>query len=432
MTKPSVLIEGVSKKFGLSLRSALKYGLIDSLRRSVGMVKDPTLRKGEFWALQDVNVALEPGDALGIMGVNGSGKTTLLRILNGTYSPDAGRVTMRGRIGALIAAGAGFSPMLSGRENVFINGALLGMTPQEIRKKFDEIVAFADLGEFIDMPVRNYSSGMTVRLGFAIAVLGQPEILLVDEVLAVGDIAFQKKCYERIFALRNEGVTIILVSHAPGAIWAVCNKGLVLHHGESTGVIGVEDACKVYDHNNYQDSMLAKKATIALAEQSIKIENMDLDIPKEYGGIVGGTGDVIVHSVTLLNSRDEKTNEIQFGEWFTVRLHIVFKKSVEDVILRLQVDSEIHKAFAIIDSYESSGQVRCMHTGDHFVDVVIKNNALRPGIYSISPSVTGKNIGVHLFYRYNMIFFTVKHSGESFLYADFRAAMHFESQFIIN
>ena len=204
MTQYSVLVENVSKKFGLSLRSALKYGLVDSFRRATGRGKDDKLRRGEFWALKDINLALEPGDALGIMGVNGSGKTTLLRILNGTYTPDKGRVTMRGRIGALIAAGAGFSPMLSGRENVFISGTLLGMTPSEIRNRFDEIVDFSGLGEFIDMPVRNYSSGMSVRLGFAIAVLGSPEILLVDEVLAVGDIAFQKKCAKIVLALRNK------------------------------------------------------------------------------------------------------------------------------------------------------------------------------------------------------------------------------------
>ena len=285
MTKPSVIIEGVSKKFGLQLRTALKYGLIDSFRSMCGRGKDQSLREGEFWALQDVNATLEPGDALGIMGVNGSGKTTLLRILNGTYSPDVGKVTLRGRIGALIAAGAGFSPMLSGRENVFINGALLGMTTKEIRAKFDEIVAFAELDQFIDMPVRNYSSGMSVRLGFAIAVLGQPDILLVDEVLAVGDIAFQKKCYERIFTLRDEGVTILLVSHAPGSIWAVCNKGLLLHKGVSTGVRDVETICKLYEvYNSYSTQV----------SQAKNIEN-------NYAARVNGTGDCQVENFQVLN-----------------------------------------------------------------------------------------------------------------------------------
>ena len=198
MSKQSVIVNDVSKKFGMSLKNALKYGLSDSARRLVGKKSNDFLRSGEFWALEDINFSLDPGDALGILGVNGSGKTTLLRILNGTYRPDKGKVLIRGRIGALIAAGAGFSPMLSGRENIFISGTLLGMHPREIKKKFDEIVEFSELSEFIDMPVRNYSSGMSVRLGFAIAVLGNPDVLLVDEVLAVGDMRFQKKCFERI------------------------------------------------------------------------------------------------------------------------------------------------------------------------------------------------------------------------------------------
>ncbi|MEO1512133.1 MAG: ATP-binding cassette domain-containing protein, partial [Planctomycetota bacterium] len=199
MAGPVIEVRGLYKKFGQSLRSALKYGLIDAARRGVGLDSDSArLRPGEFWALRDVGFEVRPGEALGIMGVNGSGKTTLLRVLNGTYGPDAGRVTMRGRVGALIAAGAGFDPMLTGRENILINGALVGMSPREIRRRFDEIVDFAELREFIDMPVRNYSSGMAVRLGFSVAVAGRPEILLVDEVLAVGDMNFQRKCFERI------------------------------------------------------------------------------------------------------------------------------------------------------------------------------------------------------------------------------------------
>ncbi len=288
MQKPSVVVQEVSKKFGLSLKSALKYGLIDSGRRLLGRDKDSTLRSGEFWALNDVDFVLDPGDALGIMGVNGSGKTTLLRILNGTYSPDKGKVTLRGRIGALIAAGAGFSPMLSGRENIHISGALLGMTPSEIRNRFDEIVAFAELDEFIDMPVRNYSSGMSVRLGFAIAVISSPEILLVDEVLAVGDMSFQKKCFERIHTLKREGTTILLVSHAPGAIWAVCNRGLFMDGGRVVVTGAVEDVIRAYDDQNSRSSAKVDPQH----RHGGKSNNKSL-MASDYGNPVCGTGDVI-------------------------------------------------------------------------------------------------------------------------------------------
>lgn len=410
MTKPSVIIEGVSKKFGLQLRTALKYGLWDSFRRMSGRGKDQKLREGEFWALQDVTATLEPGDALGIMGVNGSGKTTLLRILNGTYSPDVGKVTLRGRIGALIAAGAGFSPMLSGRENVFINGALLGMTTKEIRVKFDEIVAFAELDKFIDMPVRNYSSGMSVRLGFAIAVLGQPDILLVDEVLAVGDIAFQKKCYERIFTLRDEGVTILLVSHAPGSIWAVCNKGLVLDHGVSSGVIDVESACKLYDHANYRQT----SATLAQSQSEAPQKN--------YGGVSGGTGDVLVENMIIKNSYGTITNEIEFGQPFTIEMCVSSKKCLENIIFRILIDGEINKALSIIDSYELGRNLYKIQEGKYIVRISIQDQFFRPNIYTLNVGIVSKEIGVHLYFKYNCTTLTILHNKNIFLYADYRAS----------
>lgn len=418
MKKPSVVVDGVSKKFGLSLKTALKYGLIDSCRRMVGLGSDHHLRAGEFWALQDVSFSLEPGDALGIMGVNGSGKTTLLRILNGTYSPDAGKVTLRGRIGALIAAGAGFSPMLSGRENIYISGTLLGMTPSEIRRQFDEIVAFAELGDFIDMPVRNYSSGMSVRLGFAIAVIGTPDILLVDEVLAVGDMSFQKKCFERIQSLKSKGTTILLVSHAPGAIWSVCNKGLVIDKGQTDGIVTVEDACRAYDHAN----MLSRMKSVALQESSD-------GLPSEYGGIRGGTGDVVVTSLELLDEFGRVTSELSYGRPFILRHHVEVRRPLQDLIFRVQVDAEINKAVVIIDSYESHGRFYSLEPGRHVVDVEVKCPNLRPGVYKFCPSLTQRSLGVHLFFQYDMASLMVRHATDRFFYADFRASTYLESSF---
>ena len=171
----------------------MRYGLIDNSKRLIGIQpKTNLLRSGEFWALKNISFELKKGEALGIMGVNGCGKTTLLRILNGVFAPDEGEAVIRGRVGAMIAAGAGFAPTLSGRENIQINGALLGMSPYEIDSVIDEIIDFSEIGQFIDMPVKNYSSGMTIRLGFAISVFSSPDVLLMDEILAVGDINFQK------------------------------------------------------------------------------------------------------------------------------------------------------------------------------------------------------------------------------------------------
>ena len=422
MSKQSVIVNDVSKKFGMSLKNALKYGLSDSARRLVGKKSNDFLRSGEFWALEDINFSLDPGDALGILGVNGSGKTTLLRILNGTYRPDKGKVLIRGRIGALIAAGAGFSPMLSGRENIFISGTLLGMHPREIKKKFDEIVEFSELSEFIDMPVRNYSSGMSVRLGFAIAVLGNPDVLLVDEVLAVGDMRFQKKCFERIHAMKYLGTTIMLVSHAPSAIWSVCNKGMLIDVGRSKGIGSVEDSCREYDYIN----MISRIKNVS---SSVSI---DEDIPREYGGNQGGTGEVIVNSLELLDESGQVITEVGYGSSFILRHHIEVKKNIKNLIFRVQVDAEINKAIAIIDSYESQGKLYSLNVGQHIVDFKIIRPNLRPGVYKFCPSLLIKDYGVHIFFKYDMASLIVKHVSNRFFYADFRASTYLDSILYLN
>jgi lipopolysaccharide transport system ATP-binding protein len=417
MGQPSVLVAGVNKKFGLSLKSALKYGLIDSMRRLTGQTADHHLRPGEFWALQNINFSLEPGDALGIMGINGSGKTTLLRILNGTYSPDAGSVTLRGRIGALIAAGAGFSPMLSGRENIYISGTLLGMTPGEIKRKFDEIVAFSELGEFIDMPVRNYSSGMSVRLGFAIAVIGTPEILLVDEVLAVGDIAFQKKCFERINELKKQGTTILLVSHAPGQVWAVCNKGIVIHRGQTLGLTSVEEACMQYEHNN------------SLERMNNEIEQRSQHVSKEHGAVRGGAGTACITRVEVLDEQGEAVNVIGYAKGFVLRYHLTVQERIEKGILRVLIDSETHKALVIIDNYEIHKELFDLRIGSHVFDIHVKSPNLRPGVYSVSAAIIDKDVGVHIFYEQNHATVLVAQPQNLFFYADFRAAVQLNAEY---
>lgn len=422
MSKPSVIVEAVSKKFGLSVRSALKYGLLDSGRRLIGKESDHELRSGEFWALHNVGFSLEPGDALGIMGVNGSGKTTLLRILNGTYRPDYGKVTLRGKVGALIAAGAGFSPLLSGRENVYISGTLLGMTPREIQRKFDEIVAFAELGDFIDMPVRNYSSGMSVRLGFAIAVIGAPEILLVDEVLAVGDISFQKKCFERIHELKRTGTTIMLVSHSPGSIWAVCNKGLVIHQGLSNGICAVEAACKVYEENNMLDRLRNVSATPATSPR----------VPRVYGGKRGGAGTAYITKVEILDERKAPISSLEYGESFILRYHLTVLETIDEALLRIIVDSEINKAIAIIDTYEVHGAFIRMSAGEHVYDVLVRRPNLRPGVYTFGAAIIRRDVGVHIFFENNHAQVAIRHPKDAFFYADYRASVQLDAEYQIS
>jgi lipopolysaccharide transport system ATP-binding protein len=226
-----VRVDAVSKKFTSSLRRSLAYGLVDLGRNLVG-VRSPTdrLRRGEFWAVDTVSFALRRGESVGIVGSNGAGKTTLLRLLAGIYPPDRGTVRVRGRVSALIAIGTGFHPHLSGRENIYLNGALLGLTQGEIDERLDDITAFAELGDFLDSPVSLYSSGMTARLGFAVSTALDPDILLLDEVLATGDIAFRQRCFRRLDEIRNRS-TLILVTHMPAHIQRVCDRVIWLEHG---------------------------------------------------------------------------------------------------------------------------------------------------------------------------------------------------------
>src|SRR5215212_4342427 len=225
-----VRVDSVSKKFCRDLKRSLWYALADTAGDLVGRQARGTLRADEFWAVDRVSVALGRGECLGLIGRNGAGKTTLLKMLNGLVKPDQGRIEIRGRIGALISLGAGFNPILTGRENIYVNGSVLGLTNKEIFSKFPEIVEFADIGDFIDTPVQSYSAGMQVRLGFAVATALRPDVLLLDEVLAVGDAAFRAKCYERLARIRDEAA-FVLVSHDADQIARVCSRVLVLERG---------------------------------------------------------------------------------------------------------------------------------------------------------------------------------------------------------
>jgi lipopolysaccharide transport system ATP-binding protein len=200
----------------------------------------------EVWALQDVNFEIERGDRLGIIGRNGAGKSTLLKILSRIVEPSTGRVTIRGRVASLLEVGTGFHPELTGRENIFLNGAILGMTRAEIRRKFDEIVAFAEIDRFLDTPVKRYSSGMYVRLAFAVAAHLEPEVLVVDEVLAVGDLRFQKKCLGKMQTVAEDGRTVLFVSHNMAAIQNLCSKTVVLTNGKLAGPMETSKAIRHY------------------------------------------------------------------------------------------------------------------------------------------------------------------------------------------
>lgn len=208
-----------------------------------------------FRAVDNVSFTVEQGESIGVMGLNGSGKSTLLKLISGVMQPDSGSVLTRGRVAGLIATGAGFMPQLSGRDNLWLNAAILGMNEAETRRKLDEIIDFADLGEFLDTPVTYYSSGMKARLGFAVAIHVEADVFIADEALAVGDQPFKRKCKRKMQEIRDEGTTIFFVSHAPGAVRKICDRVLVLEKGKLAFDGGVDDGIKYlhYDEHDPDD-----------------------------------------------------------------------------------------------------------------------------------------------------------------------------------
>lgn len=229
MSDQLIKVERLHKKFTQNLRQNMKYGVIDVTKAALGINRySDRLRKGEFWALEDISFELKRGQILGIIGANGAGKSTLLRVLNGILPPDAGRVEVHGGIGGLIALGAGFHPLLTGRENIFLNGTILGMPKKEILRNLDSIIDFADIGAFIDSPVSTYSSGMYARIAFSIAIHCVPDILLIDEVLSVGDYSFQNKCLRKISELRKSARGVIFVGHNMDMIESICDRAILL------------------------------------------------------------------------------------------------------------------------------------------------------------------------------------------------------------
>ncbi|WP_034057527.1 ABC transporter ATP-binding protein [Lacinutrix jangbogonensis] len=279
-----IKVEGLSKKFCKDLKTSLWYGVKDLASGIRGNTSERELRPKEFWAVKDINFELRRGECLGLIGHNGAGKSTLLKILNGLINPDAGKVTIKGRVGALIELGAGFNGILSGRENIYNNGAILGFTRKEIDGKLDEIIAFSELEEFIDMPVQNYSSGMKVRLGFAIAAQMEPDVLIIDEVLAVGDMAFAMKSFNAISQILKTSA-VIFVSHSMPFISRICDnvilmdKGSILLKTEDVG-IGIQS---YFDKQKQLESLNFGNENINLNFVKIYSDDEIVDGIIEYG-----------------------------------------------------------------------------------------------------------------------------------------------------
>jgi lipopolysaccharide transport system ATP-binding protein len=334
MASAAIRVDKAGKKFSKSLRQMMLYGARDLLLAPMGCGDDPcALRPGEFWAVDDVSFTLERGASLGIIGANGSGKTTLLRMLNGIFMPDKGVIEINGKVGGLIHVGAGFHPMLTGRENIYVNGAILGMSAREIDRKFRSIVDFADIGDFLDSPVKQYSSGMYVRLGFAVAVHSDPDILLVDEVLAVGDRDFSLKCYSKMKEIRARGTTVVLVSHNEYVIRERTEQCLYLQGGRPRAFGPSEAMISLYIKDGLERKALARKAELA-------------------AGATSPARKIEILEVTFLASDGRAVEGLDSGEPFAASVRFRASARVEDPFFSVNFYTDNGLVYAANSAYE--------------------------------------------------------------------------------
>jgi lipopolysaccharide transport system ATP-binding protein len=292
----------------------------------------------EFWALRDINLQVPKGETLGIIGQNGSGKSTLLQIIAGTLTPTTGEVFVNGRVSALLELGSGFNPEFTGRQNVFFNGQILGLSREEIEAKFDEIAAFAEIGDFIDHPVKTYSSGMVVRLAFAVVANTEPSILIVDEALAVGDAKFQARCMKRIRHLKEQGVTILFVSHDSGSVKMLCNSAVLMNYGRILEVGGPKDVVNHYiallssDNNEVViEKIKSDEVTLIEEDNDFIKENQDQTLHRH------GNKLAIVKNVKILDEKGKEIKKIETGGYFQISILVEAKAEISDLIVGISI-----------------------------------------------------------------------------------------------
>lgn len=361
MKKSPLIVDNLSKKFSRNLKRSLVYGGVDLFKKIFyNSDNNLNLRKTEFWALRNISFELKEGETLGIVGHNGAGKTTLLKLISGLLYPTNGNIKINGRLNALISLGIGFNPVLTGRENIFVCGTIMGYSVDLIKSKFDDIVSFSELEDFIDTPIKNYSSGMMARLGFSIAVSIEPQILLVDEILAVGDLNFAIKCYRRINEFRSGGGSIILVSHSPYSIRANCNRVLWIEEGKQQKIGKTKEICDEYE------SFSSKKDDVSSSKTYLD-KNFIKDLKLIY------------------------TEKIESGSYFDLKILIESNKNIDNAMIAISFFNLTGQNVIANNTKEIDFKVS-LQKGKNRFSVEYDSLILNRGSYYLNVTISGDHI----------------------------------------
>ncbi len=390
-------VDHVVKRYRLGQTQTLRQ----SLARVFGARKDGAAPPpNSFNALDDVHFKVEPGEVLGIIGTNGAGKSTLLKVLARITTPTTGRLIARGKVAPLIEVGAGLIADLTGRENIYLNGVILGMSIKEIKKKFDDIVGFAELDKFIDTPIKRYSSGMSIRLGFSIATAVDADILIVDEVLAVGDIAFQRKCFDRIEdIIKKQGKTILLVSHNIRQVERLCTRAILLDHGRILMDGDTREVCReFYERTN---ARVKENALAAVTQSAAPSNAVSQRAPR-----------IEVLGVEVLDAKSQPVNVVPFQA--DVGVEVRFRTSAQ--LRKVTFGIGIHTSDMLyLATHHSDRQLRidCIEPGQYAVRCFFRRVPLTPGVYSLRFGIAENEAGSPVFYAENLKHFQVSTIGNA-------------------
>ncbi len=359
----------------------------------------------EFWALRDISFEIMKGDTIGIIGRNGAGKSTLLQMICGTLTPTSGKVQVNGRVAALLELGAGFNPEFTGRENVYMNGAIMGLSRTEVDERFDNVAAFADIKDFIDQPVKTYSSGMYVRLAFASAIHVDPDILIVDEALAVGDMFFQAKCMSRMRRMTESGVTVLFVSHDTSSVKGLCQRGVFLENGELKKIGKASEVVAIYISLMHGEINQELKKHSAIEEESIRERNQDINTisPKFLTSNIFvsldkeiqfpdnihryGDGGVRILDVKLINSNQNITNSLEFNEKYSIQVSLRFEISLPSFCVGYSFrDLKGQQVVGSVTTVENVSLPPVL-AGDTYIVEINGINPLHAGTYTMAVGV---------------------------------------------